>query len=1122
LDRAEALRALKAITEPGQVTELRILKAGNLKTISGYFDTDHHEALVEAAASYDARAPAIYVTLNPVIPDLLARACNRERFRVDVGETTADQHILKRHLLLLDADPERPSGISSTDAEHDAALALMQQIVCDLGKDGWPKAILADSGNGAHALFVIDLPNDDPSKQLVQAVLKAFAKRFDNGTVKVDQSVFNAARIVKLYGSVARKGDSTRDRPHRLSRLLEVPPTLEIVPFELLVETARQVEPPRQAPRAVYSPTDNGTPAIQGFDIERWIADHGLSVRGPFPYSGGRKWQLDCPFNPDHRAPDAIIVQNSNGSLAFHCSHNSCAAYHWREFRERIEGARPARPQAAKAEFNEGRAPTISIGDFVQWESQGVLRFAVPLKVCSLSDDGQWAFVEGSATGLPIKDLYCVPPPDGDATTETQPILNNEKSDLAEGKQDAVEPKASESVDSLITELQATPDAALLYQNIDRVAKLSDTELAVLSQELKAILKRKLIMIDFRKAIKETRTRQRKSEVEAASERRLSGHPYRISHAGGMVRVVEKKAGTEIVPLANFVATIQEDITEDDGVETRRFFRIAARLGNRDYSFIIAASELALMNWAIEHIGPSAIVNPNQQDWVRAAVQSLSTSIQQRRIYTHTGWRKAADTHVYLHAGGAIGAAGAVANIEVHLAGPLGHFELQPPGSNQELAEAIRASLRMIDLAKGKAKHIIFVLLAAVYRACLKGCDFSIWIAGPTGVFKTEVAALAQQHFGRAMNSRHLPGNFSSTGNSLEALAFGAKDTLLAIDDFAPHGSLQDVARYYATADRILRAAGNSQGRGRLSSDARLREAKPPRGLIIVTGEDLPKGQSIRGRTFMLEIAQGDIDAAELTKCQADAASGAYARAMAGFIRWIAAQYETVQGEYAAIFAKHRDKATRAHSRTPGIVADLSLGFRLFLDFAVDAGAITADEKDPLADRCWKALQNVAASQRVRQEASEPAHRFLELLRAAILSGDAHVAGLGGSEPSEPARWGWHTIGTGENERWVGAGRCVGWLAGSDLFLEPTASYAVAQEMGRGTGEPLVVSETTLRKRLHERGLLASVDVARETLTVRKTVHGREMPVLHLLAGALASPAAQPAANHGEAEEFKC
>ena len=131
-------------------------------------------------------------------------------------------------------------------------------------------------------------------------------------------------------------------------------------------------------------------------------------------------------------------------------------------------------------------------------------------------------------------------------------------------------------------------------------------------------------------------------------------------------------------------------------------------------------------------------------------------------------------------------------------------------------------------------------MLAATYRAVLGEADFAVHLAGETGAFKSEVAALYQQHFGAGMDRLHLPGAWSSTANALEILAFHAKDALLVIDDFAPQGSGADVARYHAAADRIFRAAGNHAGRSRLDSTAKLREPKPPRALILSTGEEIP------------------------------------------------------------------------------------------------------------------------------------------------------------------------------------------------------------------------------------------------------------------------------------------
>jgi hypothetical protein len=66
--------------------------------------------------------------------------------------------------------------------------------------------------------------------------------------------------------------------------------------------------------------------------------------------------------------------------------------------------------------------------------------------------------------------------------------------------------------------------------------------------------------------------------------------------------------------------------------------------------------------------------------------------------------------------------------------------------------------------------------------------DFSLFFTGRSGTFKTALPALCQQHFGAEMDARRLPGNFASTANALEELAFLAKDALLVVDDFVPTG----------------------------------------------------------------------------------------------------------------------------------------------------------------------------------------------------------------------------------------------------------------------------------------------------------------------------------------------
>jgi hypothetical protein len=227
----EILRGAKLIMQPGAVHELRILNADRQGTISGYFDDPLR--LVQAAMELDVsgRYAGIFITLNACNPALLARCCNRVKPFAKV--TTADADIVWRRWLLFDFDPKRPAGISSTDAEHGRAMTVAYGAADDLrGLFGDPA--VGDSGNGAHLLYPTDLPNTAASTVRIQKVLKGVARRCASDDVGVDLTVYNAARIVKLYGTMARKGDSTKERPHRRSRIVEVPAVLRPITEEFL------------------------------------------------------------------------------------------------------------------------------------------------------------------------------------------------------------------------------------------------------------------------------------------------------------------------------------------------------------------------------------------------------------------------------------------------------------------------------------------------------------------------------------------------------------------------------------------------------------------------------------------------------------------------------------------------------------------------------------------------------------------------------------------------------------------------------------------------------------------------------------------------------------------------
>jgi len=251
---------------------------------------------------------------------------------------------------------------------------------------------------------------------------------------------------------------------------------------------------------------------------------------------------------------------------------------------------------------------------------------------------------------------------------------------------------------------------------------------------------------------------------------------------------------------------------------------------------------------------------------------------------------------------------------------------------------------------------------------------------------------------------------------------------------------------------------------------------------------------------------------------------------MASFVRWLSSRYEKLRSELKKEHAVLREVASTSsqHRRTLGIIADLALGLKYFLLFANEVGALSEAEAEELWVQGWLALGKAAAAQSQHQAAGEPTRRFRELLSAAVASGRAYVADPGGDKPETPEAWGWRlvSVGTGEYEReeWRPQGECVGWVDGEELYLQPDAAYAAVQRQGRDSSDALTVSAMTLRKRLHERGLLKSTEQKRQVLTTRRTLAGQRREVLHLredFLSTLSTKPDQPDHEPGEPPRYK-
>ena len=593
--------------------------------------------------------------------------------------------------------------------------------------------------------------------------------------------------------------------------------------------------------------------------------------------------------------------------------------------------------------------------------------------------------------------------------------------------------------------------------------------------------------------------RRQAKDAAAAAREAAAMHPAAQYDAtpSGLVLHTPTERGVTNTPLCNFTAEISAETVRDDGAEQSRRFEIAATLSERRLAAGVGADEFAGMGWVTRELGSAAVIYAGQtkRDHVRAAIQLLSRSVERQTVYAHLGWRTIEGQEVYLHAGGALGAIGLVDGLSTDLDPVgLGLFDLPPPPEGEAMTCAVRASLSLLDLGP---LRLTAMLLSTVARAPLAPADFAVYspdqVASSSPRSRRWCSSIGVLGSTRAIcRARGLrPQQPRSAGLRRQGCRPGCRR-------FRPGRCGAGCAAATSGCGPFLAGAGQHAGRQRMRPDGTLRPMRPPRGLIVCTGEDLPTGQSIRARCLIGEVAKGDVDAAHLTRCQADAAAGLYAQTMAAFLRWLALDLDRRRGKFRTL----RDELRRnsgsgaVHARTPWMAAELIAALSLFFDFAVAAGGLTSDERDQRLADCTAALKALAAAQADHQAAEDPVRRFLDLVGAAIAAQRAHVADARCEEepPADPAGWGWELVRPEKQSLdpdreapplWRGKGSRIGWLGGDLLLLNPSEAYTVANRIGESNGRGLGITERTLWKRMAEAGLLAARSGDRNTYKAR-------------------------------------
>lgn len=278
----------------------------------------------------------VYFTLNE-LPEAIYNREQHDKFLWG-AETTKDNDIVRRKWVFVDFDSKRPKGVSASNEEVAAAKKKLAEVYKFLKEEGFHEPVMAFSGNGYHLLLKADMPNDNGHKEIVKAFIDIISSKFSDGKVEIDKAVFNAARICKLYGTEARKGLSTTERPWRMSKIEYVPKVLEVNNEAIFKSFVDKYSPKRETKQSQW----NRYNGYGHFDLERWFADHGVEYRNAGMEGGMQKYQLrHCGWEESHSEShewtDAAIFVMPDGKIIYKCFHDHCQGRTWPEFRKLYE-----------------------------------------------------------------------------------------------------------------------------------------------------------------------------------------------------------------------------------------------------------------------------------------------------------------------------------------------------------------------------------------------------------------------------------------------------------------------------------------------------------------------------------------------------------------------------------------------------------------------------------------------------------------------------------------------------------------------------------------------------------------------------------------------------------------
>lgn len=556
----------------------------------------------------------------------------------------------------------------------------------------------------------------------------------------------------------------------------------------------------------------------------------------------------------------------------------------------------------------------------------------------------------------------------------------------------------------------------------------------------------------------------------------------------GFKMIQHKSNGSKAKMISNFTAYINSMdhymIESEDGfVENERIKTLQICYLNKVHPGVplliedVSYADLCQNKFPFHRINDGYIVNHGCDGHFCKSLLNNSDNVSHRYIYKNLGWSERFNKPFYVHEGGVIGRDGLDGNLYSEIGEPFSKYNLSLPETDMYLKEAFTFVKDFINVAP---ENVTYPLLAAVGLAPVNHLvknRTSLFVVGPRQSMKTTLASLAQSFFGTAFDGKSQMVDFTSTDNSIEVIMNKARNCLLVIDDFNKNN--KNSAKVAGVLERLIRSVGNSCAKQRMATNGKLQSSNPPMCVPVITGEELPEGESTIARTLVTNIVSSDVDVNKLSILQEQSKSGIPVVIMHHYIKWIAENMENLPNKLKKVHVYFRDKfnVQANQRRLADNVADFMTGIYCFMLFAREQGIVNTSEFNKHITQAFTALRHSAKRTEIAIDRDNIGKRFLYALNDGIKEKTVALAKIGRQQDSSLP--------------------VIGWYDDNSVYLFPQKAHGMVKNHAQSS--LCIELDTMIKtwKSLNQYGLLASKK-GHGTLTDRKTVNGIRESVIHI------------------------